>query len=223
MCIRDRYQRRVHGESNKKTTKMKVFVCILIALFAVSSLQQVSPVKSFLTGLINGAYLEANQKIIGLMTDELDLANVAVALSKMASEDRVQRIAGIEQLYATLYAYAGKTYKTIDLDINLKFVYNYTLTILSNQRDFFARAEKSLADPRTDVFPRIAYAANFAKAGDFYNAGTNLGWTINQLVKSGPPLPTPNLTTEQQVKSTVRKYVKKLFIKARDIVFPIIM
>eukprot|EP01017_Pseudomicrothorax_dubius_P041770 TRINITY_DN6721_c0_g1_i6.p1 TRINITY_DN6721_c0_g1~~TRINITY_DN6721_c0_g1_i6.p1 ORF type:complete len:175 (-),score=51.84 TRINITY_DN6721_c0_g1_i6:44-568(-) len=161
---------------------MKVLVCVFIALFAVSSLQQASPVRSFLTGLVNGANFQANTTVIGLMTEDLDLAKVTSALRKVASKDRVQTIVGLEQLYNALYSYAGKTYKTIDMDAGLKIAYNFTLTLIGNQKEFFARAQRSQSESKINVFPALVYAANAAQSRSFYNVGTNLGWAIIQLV-----------------------------------------
>eukprot|EP01017_Pseudomicrothorax_dubius_P001617 TRINITY_DN0_c57_g1_i15.p1 TRINITY_DN0_c57_g1~~TRINITY_DN0_c57_g1_i15.p1 ORF type:complete len:193 (+),score=64.27 TRINITY_DN0_c57_g1_i15:44-622(+) len=165
---------------------MKVLVCVLVALFAACSLQQqATPVQAFIIGLHNGVNLGANNRVIGLVgNDQLNLTQVAVALAKAGSDNRFQRIAGVEQLYAALYAFAAKAYNTIALDANFTLVFNYTLTLLSNQKDFAARSERYLQQTRFDVTTRIAQAANLARAGDFYNAGANFGWVILQLANT---------------------------------------
>eukprot|EP01017_Pseudomicrothorax_dubius_P041768 TRINITY_DN6721_c0_g1_i3.p1 TRINITY_DN6721_c0_g1~~TRINITY_DN6721_c0_g1_i3.p1 ORF type:complete len:187 (-),score=45.23 TRINITY_DN6721_c0_g1_i3:81-641(-) len=184
---------------------MKVLVCVFIALFAVSSLQQASPVRSFLTGLVNGANFQANTTVIGLMTEDLDLAKITSALRKIASKHHIPTIVGLEQLHNALFAYAGKTYKTIDLDAGLKTAYNFTLTLLGNKKDFFTRAKRSVAESKIDVFPALIHAANAAKSRSFYNVGTNLGWAIIQLVRSGPALPLPHAGAQQQQQQQQKK------------------
>eukprot|EP01017_Pseudomicrothorax_dubius_P008447 TRINITY_DN1277_c0_g1_i2.p1 TRINITY_DN1277_c0_g1~~TRINITY_DN1277_c0_g1_i2.p1 ORF type:complete len:195 (-),score=55.73 TRINITY_DN1277_c0_g1_i2:50-634(-) len=165
---------------------MKVLLCVLVALFATCSLQQqATPVQAFIIGLHNGVNLGANNRVIALVTnDQLNLTQVAVNLAKAGSDNRFQRIAGIDQLYAAFYSFAQKAYNIISLDANFTLVFNYTLTLLSNSKDFIARADKYQSQTKFDVFTRVAQAANLAKAGDFYNAGANFGWVILQLANT---------------------------------------
>eukprot|EP01017_Pseudomicrothorax_dubius_P033577 TRINITY_DN450_c0_g1_i11.p2 TRINITY_DN450_c0_g1~~TRINITY_DN450_c0_g1_i11.p2 ORF type:complete len:190 (+),score=61.75 TRINITY_DN450_c0_g1_i11:129-698(+) len=188
---------------------MKVLVCVLVALFAACSLQQqATPVQAFIIGLHNGVNLGANNRVVGLISnDQLNLTQVAVALAKAGSDNRFQRIAGIEQLYAALYAFAQKAYNTLSLDANFTLVFNHTLTQLSNSKEFINRADKYKAQTKFDVFTRLAQAANLARAGDFYNSAANLGWVILQLANTNAGLPPP------KNQSTWSKFVDKIWGK----------
>eukprot|EP01017_Pseudomicrothorax_dubius_P041055 TRINITY_DN6533_c0_g1_i5.p1 TRINITY_DN6533_c0_g1~~TRINITY_DN6533_c0_g1_i5.p1 ORF type:complete len:373 (+),score=60.31 TRINITY_DN6533_c0_g1_i5:3-1121(+) len=183
MCIRDRYQRRVHGDSRLLITMKSGSVITLCLLFAsvMASLrgnQNGVPTQDFLTGLSKGTGIDVRGDIISLIEDfEFSKDDLSVALDTIIKPSR--RVLGIQLLFNTFWRFSNSPLnKKASQDSNFINLINTTLYTLLDPIQVQYKADLYLNNTGVNIYQILAVADNYKNIKDYYNTGLNLGNVI---------------------------------------------
>eukprot|EP01016_Furgasonia_blochmanni_P015041 TRINITY_DN1808_c0_g1_i1.p1 TRINITY_DN1808_c0_g1~~TRINITY_DN1808_c0_g1_i1.p1 ORF type:complete len:229 (+),score=56.60 TRINITY_DN1808_c0_g1_i1:62-748(+) len=196
MCIRDRYQRRVHGESrrnrqnqgrnpranSKNNNNMKVLICLTL-LLVVSSTQNWAT--EFLGGLHQGMNLTINPDVLShISAQSLNYTglNDAFHLLMFHYPSQHYRNVVITMLGDIFKNFSRGLDNVLRQDYNFSVVLNYTLAVFDSFEHFDQRAFTFNLHTGADVYADIAtFAGEDLDQSKYFSSGRDLGDVVNSL------------------------------------------
>eukprot|EP01016_Furgasonia_blochmanni_P006274 TRINITY_DN12516_c0_g1_i1.p1 TRINITY_DN12516_c0_g1~~TRINITY_DN12516_c0_g1_i1.p1 ORF type:complete len:177 (+),score=54.80 TRINITY_DN12516_c0_g1_i1:69-533(+) len=148
MCIRDRYQRRVHGDS-KYQTMLKFFAAYTIVLVVCAAQ---NPTIDYFTGMHASFGLSLNPAMIPYLSPRaLDLTSLSNAYQTIQYKAQPFRDFAINSFKQIFLSFADSR-AILKNDLNFTRVLNYTMTVLWDANQFHIRADQYAKETGKDIY-----------------------------------------------------------------------